>query len=786
MLRTFFDKTLRMHLSNGRYARFGSFEADLKERKLTKMGARIRLQEQPFRILVLLLEHPAQLVTREEIRERVWPQNTFVDFDTALNTSMRKLREALNDSAENPRFLETVPRQGYRFLAPVGWQPEPQAAIPVGSRVRIHWYLWFAAAAILAGGGVGGFLHFRHTGSRITPEDPIVLADFVNRTGDATFDGTLKTALRLSLQQSPFFRALSDSAVTRILEQMTRPAGTPMTAEVARELCQRAGSKAYLVGTISSLGSKYVLELRAVNCQNGDTLAEEQSTAASKEKVLDALGEAASRLRVELGESLASVQKFDVPLARATTPSLEALKVYSLGLKAFGEKGPSAALPYFQRSIELDPNFALGYDELGLDYYNLSEVARASEYFRKAFQLRERTSEWEKLAISADYYLNVTGELDKAAQTYEQWVDSYPKDNEALASLGVVYATQGQYEKATEATSKALRLAPTLSAYGNLANHALALHHFDEARRIIQEALDRKMDAFEFHSVLYAVAFLKDESAGMTEQQQWFAGKPEENFGLALASDTESYRGRLGKARELTKLAVESAIRADSKESGAIWLANAALRQAAYGNAAEARQTAANALKLAPASQGTEAEAALAFAMAGDAVRAESLVQDLQRRFPLDSQMQTLWLPAIQMQLALRRKDLPYILNTPKSVSPIEYGTILFVANSSCLYPTYIRGEAYLAAGQGMQAAVEFQKILDHSGLVWNCWTGALAHLGVARSAALEARTLPGADANAARSRALTAYKDFLTIWKDADPDIPIYKEAKTEYAKLH
>ena len=774
-----------MHLSNGRYARFGSFEADLKEHKLTKMGARIRLQEQPFRILVLLLEHPAQLVTREEIRGRVWPQDTFVDFDTALNTAMRKLREALNDSAENPRFLETVPRQGYRFLAPVAWQPELQAAIPIRSRVRRRWYLWFAAAAILAGTGVAGFLHFRHAGSRITPEDTIVLADFVNRTGDATFDGTLKTALRLSLQQSPFFRALSDSAVTRILEQMTRPAGTPMTAEVARELCQRAGSKAYLVGTISSLGSKYVLELQAVNCQNGDTLAEQQSTAASKEKVLDALGEAASRLRAELGESLASVQKFDVPLARATTPSLEALKVYSMGLKAFGEKGPSAALPYFQRSIELDPNFALGYDELGLDYYNLSEVARASEYFTKAFQLRERTSEWEKLAISADYYLNVTGELDKAAETYEQWVESYPKDNEAFASLGVVYATQGQYDKATEATGKALRLAPTLSAYGNLANHALALQHFDEARRIIHEALDRKMDAFEFHSVLYAVAFLRDESAGMTEQQQWFAGKPEENFGLALASDTESYRGRLGKARELTKLAVESAIRADSKESGAIWLANAALRQAAYGNAVEARQSAANALKLAPASQGTEAEAALAFAMAGDAVRAESLAQDLRRRFTIDTQMQSLWLPAIQMQLALRRKDLPYILDTPKSVSPIEYGTILFVANSTCLYPTYIRAEAYLAAGQGMQAGAEFQKILDHSGLVWNCWTGALAHLGVARAAALEVRTLPGADANAARSRALTAYKDFLTLWKDADPDIPIYKDAKAEYAKL-
>lgn len=770
----------------GRTARFGSFEAHLGEHKLSKMGVRIRLQEQPFRILVLLLGRPGQLVTREEIREQAWPENTFLDFDAALNTAIRKLREALSDSADNPRFLETVPRLGYRFLAPVSWSPEVQPDSATSYPRHRNLYLWLAACAlILVAAAVAGSWRARYIRARIAPEDTIVLADFINNTSDASFDGALSTALSLSLQQSPYFTAISQGTVARTLRQMRLPEGTKLTADVAREVCQRAGSRAYFAGSIGSLGTSYVLGLKAVNCQSGDILAQEQVTAASKEKVLDALSEATSKLRGELGESLSSVQRFDVPLARATTSSLDALKVYSLGLKAFSERGPSAALPYFQRSVDLDPDFALAYDELGLDYYNLSESGRASEYFSKAFQLRENTSEWERLAITADYYLNVTGELDKAAQTYEQWVESYPKDNEAYASLGVVYATQGDYQKATDATSKALRMVPSLTAYGNLANYALALNHFDEARRIVQEALARKMDAFEFHSVLYGVSFLSQDLKAMAEQQQWFAGKPEENFALALASDTEAYRGRLSEASELTSRAVESAIRADDKESGAIWLANAALRQAAYGNAVEARQTAAKALKLAPASQGTEAEAALAFAMAGDAARAEPLAQDLGRRFPLDTQIHSLWLPAIQTQLALDRQDRDYIVKAPQSVSPVEYGTILFVANSSCLYPTYIRGQAFLAAGQGTQAAAEFQKIIDHSGIVWNCWTGALAHLGVARAKALEEKTFQRADADAARVRAFAAYKDFLTLWKDADFDIPILKQAKAEYAKL-
>ena len=647
-----------------------------------------------------------------------------------------------------------------------------------------------AIAVVVIGLAAGGWLYFsrRAQAHMLTEKDTIVLGDFTNTTGDAVFDDTLKTALNVSLRQSPFLNVLSDSEVTKTLQEMTRPAGTKLTPDVARDLCQRAGSKAYIAGTIGSLGSEFVLELKAVNCRSGDTLAEEQVTAASKEKVLDTLGEAASKLRGELGESLATVQKLDVPLSEVTTSSLEALQAYSLGRKAANDKGPAAGLPYYQRAIQLDPNFAMGYLSLGDDYGNSGETGRASEYFTKAFQLREHASEREKLTIAALYYENVTGELDKSAQTYQEMIENYPRNSSAYGNLGIVYSSKGQYEKAKEVMRQSQRLAPDrVAQYINLANCALALQQFDETRQTIHDAQARKLDNFVFHNALYALAFLGADSAAMADQQQWFANQPDsETFGFALASDTEAYAGHLAKARELTKRAVDSAIRADTKESGAIWQAIAAQWEAAYGYAAEARQSAAEALKLDPASQGVGVEAGLAFAIAGDTARTESLAKDLGKRYPLNTQTQALWLPAIQAQLALDKKNSAAALNDLQAAtSPLELGEIEFVSNVSCLYPAYVRGEAYLAAGQGSAAAAEFQKILDHNGIVWNCWTGALARLGVARANALEAKTSQGADADAARVRALAAYKDFLALWKDADPDIPILIAAKSEYAKL-
>ena len=633
------------------------------------------------------------------------------------------------------------------------------------------WKIGVLVAALFVAALVGGGLYYRsQQAKRLTDKDSIVLADFANSTGDPVFDDALRQALTVALNQSPFLNVLGENKVATTLKLMARPANSPLTPEVARELCQRAGSKAYIAGSIASLGSEYVLGLKAVNCQSGDVLAQEQVTGSAKEKVLDALGRGAAKLRGELGESLASVQKFDVPLEDATTSSLEALKALSLGIKAEREKMVSEGLPYFQHAIQLDPNFAAGYYVVGDDYYSMGEVQRASEYYTKAFELREHASEPEKLRITARFYSDVTGELDKAVQALQEYRVSYPQHAATYNYLGAVYAVLAQYEKAIEAYRQSIRLDPDdYAPYENLANSLLAVQRFDEARQTIRQAQARKWDDYLLHGALYALAFLGSDSSATEEQQKWFADQPGfANIGLSLASDTEAYAGHLSKARELTKRSVESAIHAENKETGAVFRENAALREAAYGNATETKQAAADGLKLAPASQAVNVEAALAYAMAGDTARAESMAQDLNKRFPLDTQVQFLWLSAIHAQAALIRKNPTVALDSLQAAIPVELGQIKFVDNISCLYPTYIRGKAYLAAGQGQPAAAEFQKVIDHSGIVWNCWTGALAHLRVAR-----------ANADATRTRAIAACKEFLAIWKDADPDIPIFPYRK-------
>ena len=636
---------------------------------------------------------------------------------------------------------------------------------------------------------VGAGLYYRSRQVRpLTEKDTIVVADFDNKTGDAVFDDTLKTALTVALDQSPFLDVLSDNRVAATLKLMTRPVNTKLTPDVAQELCMRTGSKAYIAGSIANLGNEYVLGMKAVNCQSGEPLVQEQVTANGKEKVLDAVGDAAAKLRGRLGESLGTVQKFDVPLEEATTSSLEALKAFSMGRKIYGEKGAEAALVYHARAIQLDPNFAMGYASLANDYQGLAELVRASEYYTKAFELREHAGERERLLITARYYENVTGERDKAAQAYQQLIENYSRYPTGYIGLGNVYAVQGKYEKAVEVTREAQQLAPERAApYGNLANLLLALQRLDDARETIREAQERKFDDDILHNALYGLAFLAADASAREEEQQRFADDAAtSNFGLSLDSDSEAYAGHLRMARELTRRAADSAMQADSKENGAIWWVNAALREAAFGNSSEAKQKAGEGLKLYPASQGVEVEAALAYAMAGEAERAQSLAQNLNQHYPLDTQVQSLWLPAIQGQVALTRKAPGKAIDDLQpALPPSEYGQTFFISQISCLYPTYIRGQAYLAAGQGKEAVAEFQKMLDHSGIVWNCWTGALAHLGVARANAVQMKTSSGADADAARVRALAAYKDFLTLWKDADSEIPIYRQAKAEYAKL-
>jgi tetratricopeptide (TPR) repeat protein len=651
-----------------------------------------------------------------------------------------------------------------------------------------------ASAAVLLGAVAAAALHYPLRGRhRLTDKDTVVIADFANSTGDAVFDDTLKTALTVALNQSPFLNVLADARAAETLKLMTRPVGTPLTADVAREICQRTSSKATIGGTIANLGKQYVLGLTAVNCQTGDTLAQEQVTADAKEKVLTALGETASKMRGELGESLATVRKFDVPLAEATTSSLEALKAYSLGGKAYSlggktgrGRGGGAGLGYYQRAIVLDPGFAMAYAALGGEYYSLGELGRATEYYTKAFELREHVSELEKLKISIDYYSG-TGQLEKVAQSCQDMIASYPRSPNFYVCVVNAYMGLGQHERAKELLRQVQPLFPDRDYIsGDLAYELLISHHFDEARQMLQEVQARD-ESYVWHNCLYGLAFLTADAAAMAREQQWFASRPNvENEWLTLESDTAAYNGHIAKARELTKRAATSAVRADVKELGAIWWENAAIREAAFGYNTESRPAASAGLKLDAAIPSVAVEASLAYAMAGDSGKAEALVRDIDRLHPLDTQIQSIWLPAIRAQLALNRQSPAQALdNLQAALPPIEYGGIVFVANFSCLYTAYIRGEANLAAGQGTAAAAEFQKVLDHGGLVWNCWTGALARLGVARANTLAARNAHGADADAARARAIAAYKDFLALWKDADPDLAPLIQARKEYAAL-
>jgi serine/threonine protein kinase/tetratricopeptide (TPR) repeat protein len=642
--------------------------------------------------------------------------------------------------------------------------------------------------AVLAALAAGGWYFWSQRGHRLTDKDTVVVADFANSTGDPVFDNTLKTALTVALNQSPFLNVMSDAQVQATLKLMTLSADAKLTPDVARELCERAGARAYIGGSIASLGSEYVVGLKAVNCQSGDALVQEQVTASGKEKVLNAVGDAAAKLRSELGESMSTVQKLDVPLAQATTSSLEALQAYSLGQKTIMEQGAMASLPYDQRAIQLDPNFALGYEATAADYFSMGELARGDEYFAKAFSLREHTSQRENLLISGQYYLNVTGELDKAAEAYQETLAIYPREFRTANDLAIVYAELGRYEDAMREMQHARDLNPDfVGVWENGANYEMGLQNFDEARRLIAGAQQRKLDDFILHIDLYAMAFLAGDSSTMQGQVQWLGTHPQvQNFALSLEADTAAYSGHDQQAQDLTRQAVESAVQADSRESGGVWWENAALREALFGNVALARLDVVAGLKLAPASESVQVEAALAHAMVGDNADAQKMSDALNQKSPLDTQMQSLWLPAIRAQIALNQKDASgAVRDLQVALPPIEYGQFAFLTNLTCLYPTYIRGNAYLATGQGAQAAAEFQKIIDHSGMVWNCATGALAKLGVARADALEARSGRGADADAARVRALAAYKDFLTLWKDADPDIPISRQAKEEYERL-
>ena len=760
--------------------RFGSYTVDLASREVWNGGGRISLQEKPFQILATLLEHPGKLVTREELQQKLWPAGTFVDFDHSINTAIKKLREALGDDAEQPRFIETLPRRGYRFIGQLEETieeekktsaAETKPAVPQTqqTQLRRRWYAPFAVAIIagilLVVGLYLAGVRDRWLHGKITEQDTILPADFVNRTGDPVFDGALKPALAAELGQSPFLNLVSDRKVVATLRLMGRDVSAPVTLDVARELCQRTGSKAVLDGTISSLGTHYLINLDAVACATGDSLAKEESEAASKEDVLKALNEASSNLRSKLGESLPSVQKFDVPF-EATTSSLEALKTYSMGLKIKYEKGDVESIPFLERAIELDPNFASAYSALAIGSSNLWKPSLALVYATKAYQLRDRVTEREKMGISASYF-HATGEEEKLVQTYQQWKQSYPRDFIPYGNLGIVYNALGLYDKALVEYQEAGRLRPdNVMNYGNLASAYVFLNRFDEA-------LAHKLDGESLRNWIYMVAFLREDKALMEQQLAWAAGKPgDEEALLSNQSDTEAYYGRLRKARELTRRSVDLSVHGNSREAAAIWQIGAALREAELGNVTNAKHGVKAALALS-SGRDIKVTAALALARSRDAAGAKAILDELEKKYPTHTMLKFYWLPTIRAVLELNRGNSPQALADLEPAAPYELGLAANLISN--MYPVYVRGQAYLLAHDGRAAAAEFQKMLDHKGVLQNFVIASLVRLQIARAYAMAGDT----------AKAKVAYQDFFTLWIDADSDIPVLKQAKAEYAKL-
>ncbi len=670
------------------------------------------------------------------------------------------------------------PASAASTISPAATSPESKSstASTVPAKARRLKLAPIIAAALLLAAGVGCWLYFTRHAQALTDKDTIVLAEFANTTGDPVFDGTLRQGLSAQLDQSPFLSLISDERIARTLTLMAKPKDARLTPDIARDVCQRTASAATIEGSVSSLGSQYVLGLKAVNCRTGDLLAQEQVTASGKEQVLNALGDAATKLRAKMGESLASVRKYNAQPENVTTPSLEALQAYTLGKQTMDVANDyAAAIPLFERAVSLDPNFAMAYLRLAQSYQPLSENDRCAENARKAYALSERVSESEKLGISSFYELVVTGNLEAARTSFQAWAQTYPRDEDPEVYLWFSYTAMGDYPKANGAALQALKLNPgSGNNYVNLAYTYQWIDQLDQAKATVRESRAHSIDSPWIPLVLYVVNFLQHDAAGMQKQVADATGKPGvDDQIIFLESETAAYNGEFAKSRELTRGAADSAQRASQKEAAAEYESHSAVREALAGEMPWAKQDAQTALALA-AGRHVEGFSAIALGLAGDSTQAERVAADLGKRYSEDTIVKFDYLPMVQAAIALHSGDGKRAIDALSASAPYELGetnpTFTFA-----LYPVYLRGEANLATKQGAAAATEFQKILDHAGVIGNEPLAALAHLGLARAYALQGDS----------AKAKAAYQDFLTLWKDADPDVPILIAAKSEYAKL-
>jgi len=764
---------------------FGPFQLDPAERVLTCAGKPVQLTPKAFDTLLVLVRRNGHTVKKDELFKEVWP-DTFVE-DGNLAVNVFALRKALGQANGGGEYIETVPKRGYRFTAQVRERiagpdvttapAEADATQTVGqakdaeSKSVLLWIGICLAVLAIAGGGT--LVYRARTKPFLGPSDSVLVADFRNSTGDPVFDGTLKQALTIGLTQSPFLNVVSEDKVGETLKLMTRPANTPLTPEIAREVCERTGGTAYIAGTVATLGSQYVLTLQAANCRSGDVVAQQQFTAMAKEKVIAGLGDAAAKLRGQLGESLATVQKYDVPLEEATTSSLEGLKAYSLAYAEANRGSYLTAIPLYKHAVELDPNFAIAYARLGQSYANSSQGELADESIKQAYERRARASEREKFYIITRYFELVTEEVDKRIEALELWKTMYPRDPVARNDLAAEYNDMGRFSEGLAEAQEAVRLAPShYTAYEVLGMAYLGLNRFAEAKEVRQKQLALNVSNHWDHSDLYGIAAVENDPAGMQREVDWAKGKTYEFVLLEAVGQTLAAEGKVQKAREAYRDCIESARRGKFANIAKTRAVDLDLMQTLLETSPHISEE----TRAAPstfAHRNALANAGHVYAMRGDARRVTAITDELVKRSPTGTYVNKVWVPSIRAELEISRGNGAQAIALLQEAPAYEFG---WKAQN---WANYDRGRAYLQIKRGKEAAAEFQKILDHRGV---CMAGslsslvyALSHLQFARAQAMSG------DAAAAR----TAYQNFFNLWKDADPDVPILKQARAEYAKL-
>jgi eukaryotic-like serine/threonine-protein kinase len=784
---------------------FGRFRLDASQRLLFREEQIVSLSPKSLEILVLLVEKHGQLVEKDELMKSVWPDCFVEESNLAVNIS--QLRKTLaEDAGFNP--IETIPRRGYRFRAPVREvrptvnevQPaassvsEPRGASKISeartteSTSRPGWQSALRVVIpVLALGCIGWVTAVRWHGparAQLTPslpapalarvlaeKDTVIVADIQNDTGQAVFDGTLRQALSIQLEQSPFLNLVSDQRIGRSLQMMGKPANAHLTPDLAWEVCERTGSIAVIYGSIANLDNQYVLGLRAMNCRTGDALVNQQTTVDGKANVLKAVDQAATRVRGKLGESLATMQRYSTPIEEASTPSLDALQAYSLGRVLMVRKSDSVgAVPFFERAIHLDPRFAMAYAALGNAYSNLNEVGRARENLQSAYNLRGHVSDRERFYIESHYHHFTTGDLEQARRVYQTWAETYPTDVAPRTNLAVIDSFLGQHERSLEESRVALQLSPEdAQSYANLVDAYLFANRLEDAKSLAREAQAKNLDSPDLRQYLYVVAYLQKDEGGMQRQVAWAQGQPGvEDVFQEEEAEVAADRGNLKGSRELSRRAVAGALRADEKETAATYEVNSALREALFQNAPEAKQHAEAALRLAQ-DRDTRYGASLALALSGEAIRAQELANALEREYPQDTAVQLCYVPTIGAAVFLNRGDAAKAIDMLERVRPYESGAVV------SLYPAYLRSGSYAQLGKNQEAAAELQKIVNNSGVVGDDPIGVLAVLAEARTFA----------ALGDKSQAEKAYGSLLAQWKNADDDLQLLGAAQSESAHL-